>query len=141
MLKLEKGQNITKTAEETAVELDGEMYMDAKLISNFITQQAAVAMAERTKHYENNIKKLEKGGRDRVSGESTTKNGTRGGGRASKKKKYPRLKRPPSQDHLRNLRLDHHKAERVSSEAHQEEDPNKQALPTAVRPKKGQRKK
>ena len=29
MSKLEKGQNITKTAEETAVELDGEMSMDA----------------------------------------------------------------------------------------------------------------
>ena len=37
MLKLEKGQTITKTAEETAVEFDGEMSMDAKLIGKFIT--------------------------------------------------------------------------------------------------------
>ena len=37
MLKLEKRQTITKTAEETAVEFDGEMSMDAKLIGKFIT--------------------------------------------------------------------------------------------------------
>ena len=87
MPKLEKVQNITKTAEETAVELDGEMYMNAKLIGKFITQKVAVAMDENTKHYKKKIKKLEKGGRDRVSGELTTKNGTRGDGRASNKNK------------------------------------------------------
>ena len=32
MSTLEKGQNITKTAEETSMELDGEMSMDADLI-------------------------------------------------------------------------------------------------------------
>ena len=68
MSKLEKGQNITKTAEETAVELDRKMSMDVELIRKFITQQVAVAMAEKTRQYEKNIKKLEKGGRDRVSG-------------------------------------------------------------------------
>ena len=47
MSKLEKGQNITKTAEETAVELDGDMSMDAKLIGKFINQQVAVAMADK----------------------------------------------------------------------------------------------
>ena len=73
MSKLEKGQKITKTVEETAVELDGEMSMDAKLIFNFITQQVAFAMAVKTKQYEKKIKKLGKGGRDRVSGDSTTK--------------------------------------------------------------------
>ena len=41
--KLEKGQTNNKTAEETAVTLDGEMSMDAKLIGKFITQQVAVA--------------------------------------------------------------------------------------------------
>ena len=56
MSKLEKGQNITKTAEETAVELDGEMSMDAELIGKFITQQVAVAMAEKKKQYEEKIK-------------------------------------------------------------------------------------
>ena len=56
MSKLEKGQNINKTAEETAVELDREMSMDAKLIGKFITQQVAVAMAEKTKQYEKKIK-------------------------------------------------------------------------------------
>ena len=61
--------------------------MDAKLIGKFITQQVAVAMAKKTKQYEKKIKKLEKGRRDRVSGESTTENGMRGGGCASKKKK------------------------------------------------------
>ena len=49
MSKLEKGQNVTKTAEETAVELDGEMSMDAELNGKFITQQVAVAMADKTK--------------------------------------------------------------------------------------------
>ena len=37
MYKLKKGQNVNKSAEETAVELDSEMYMDAKLIGKFIT--------------------------------------------------------------------------------------------------------
>ena len=49
MSKLEKGQNITKSAEETAVELDGEMSMDANLIGKFITQQVASGMAQKTK--------------------------------------------------------------------------------------------
>ena len=49
MTKLKKGQTITKTAEKTAVEIDGEMSMDAKLISKFITQKVAVAMAEKSK--------------------------------------------------------------------------------------------
>ena len=71
------------------MELDGEMSMDTDLIGKFITQQVAVTMAEKTKHYEKNIKKLVKGGRDRVSGESSSKNGTRGVGRASKKNKKP----------------------------------------------------
>ena len=56
MSKLEKGKTITKTAEETAVELDGKMSMDAKLIGKFITQQVAVAMAEKSKEYEKKIK-------------------------------------------------------------------------------------
>ena len=87
MSKLEKGQNITKTAEETAVELYREMSMDAELIGKFITQQVAVAMDNKTKQYEKKIKKLEKGGRDRVSGDLSSKNGTKGGGRASKENK------------------------------------------------------
>ena len=45
MSKLEKGQTVTKTAKETAVALNGEMSMDAKLIGKFITQQVAVMMA------------------------------------------------------------------------------------------------
>ena len=52
MSKLEKGQNVTESAEETAVELYGEISMDAKLIGNFITQQVAAAMAKKTKQYE-----------------------------------------------------------------------------------------
>ena len=86
MLKLEKGQTITKTAEEKAVELDGEMSMGAKLIGKFVTQQVTVAMAKKSREYGKKTKKLEKGGKYRVSGESSRKNGTRGGGRASKKK-------------------------------------------------------
>ena len=35
--KLDKGQKVTKSAEELAVELDREMSMDAKLIGKFIT--------------------------------------------------------------------------------------------------------
>ena len=49
MSKLEKGQNVTKTAEKRAVELDGEMSMEAELIVKFITQQVAVAMSDKTK--------------------------------------------------------------------------------------------
>ena len=87
MSKLEKGQTVTKTAEETAVAINGEMSMDAELIGKFITQQVTFAMAEKSREYEKKIKKLEKGGKDNVKGESTQKNGTRGGGRASKKNK------------------------------------------------------
>ena len=67
------------------MELDGEMSMDAELIGKFIAQQVAVTMDEKTKQYEKKIKQLEKVGRERVSGESSSKNGTRGGGRSSKK--------------------------------------------------------
>ena len=70
MLKLEKGQNVTKYAEETSMELEGEISIDTKLIVKFITQQVAAAMAEKTKQYEKKVKNLEKGGKDRVSGES-----------------------------------------------------------------------
>ena len=56
MSKLEKGQNITKTAEETSVELNGDMSMGTKLIGKFITQQNAVAMDNKTKQYEKKIK-------------------------------------------------------------------------------------
>ena len=38
MSNLEKHQNVNKSTEETAMELDSEMSMDAKLIGNFITQ-------------------------------------------------------------------------------------------------------
>ena len=47
MSELEKGQNFTKYAEETAVDLDCEMLMDAKLIGNFITQKVAAEMAKK----------------------------------------------------------------------------------------------
>ena len=60
MSKLEKGQTITKTAEETAVALDGAMSMDVELIGKFITQQVAVAMAEKSREYEKKIKNLRK---------------------------------------------------------------------------------
>ena len=73
MSKLKNGQTVTKTAEETAVALNGEMSMDAKLIGKFIIQQVAVAMAEKSREYEKKIKKLEKGGKDKGSRESTTK--------------------------------------------------------------------
>ena len=60
--------------------------MDAKLIRQFITQQVAAAMSEKTKQYEKKIKNLDKGGKYGVSGEPA-KNGMRGSGRASKKEK------------------------------------------------------
>ena len=44
MSKLKKGQKVNKSAEETTVDLEGEMSMDAKLIGSFITQQVAAAM-------------------------------------------------------------------------------------------------
>ena len=60
MSKLEKGQTVTKTVEETDVALDGEMRMDAELIGKFITQQVAVAMAKKSREYEKKIKNLRK---------------------------------------------------------------------------------
>ena len=56
MSKIEQVQNVTKSAEETSVELDREMSMNAELIGRFITQKVAVAMAEKTKQYEKKIK-------------------------------------------------------------------------------------
>ena len=53
MTNLKKGQNVNKFAEETAVGLDSEMSLDAKLIGKFITQQIIAAMDEK-----NSIKKL-----------------------------------------------------------------------------------
>ena len=44
-------------------------------------------MSEKSREYEKKINKIEKGGKEKVSGESSRKNGTRGGGRASKKNK------------------------------------------------------
>ena len=52
MTKLEKGQTVTKYAEETAMELDGKILMDAKLIGKYITHRVAAAMAKKTKQYE-----------------------------------------------------------------------------------------
>ena len=49
MSKLEKGQNVTKSAEETAVKLDGQMSMGAKITGKFINQQVAITMANKTK--------------------------------------------------------------------------------------------
>ena len=84
--KLEKGQTVTKTAEETAVALDREMSMDAELIGKFITQQAAVAMAEKSREYEKKIKNLRKVEKTMRRESQHKKNGTRGGGRTSRKK-------------------------------------------------------
>ena len=141
MSKLEKGQTITKTTEDTAVEIDGEMSMDAKLIGKFITNQVTVAMTEKSREYEKKIKNLRKAEKTECQ-ESRHKKTVRGAVDAiHRKTNHPILKRPPILVFLRNLRIDRHKAERVSSEALREEDPNNQALPTAVRPKKGKRKK
>ena len=54
MSKLKKGQNVNKSAEETPVELDSEMSMNAELIGNLITQQVTSAMAKRK---ENSMKR------------------------------------------------------------------------------------
>ena len=105
MSKLEKGQNITKSAEEIAVELDGEIPMDAKLIGKYITKKQ-----NSMKIKIENWRKVEKYG---VLGESE-KNRMRGGGRASKKKKNQRLRRILSQKHQRNMRLNQQKAKRAS---------------------------
>ena len=50
----------------------------------------------------------------------------------SRKTKHHRPIRTSSQDHLRNLRLDRHKAEIVSFKAPRGEDPKKQAMLTAL---------
>ena len=56
MSKLEKGQNITKTAEETAMSLDKKMSLDSELIVKLITQQVEVEITKKTKQYEKKIK-------------------------------------------------------------------------------------
>ena len=55
MSNLEKGQNVKNSEEETSVELDSEISMDAKLIGKFITQQIAAAMVKKTRQYERKI--------------------------------------------------------------------------------------
>ena len=85
MSKIEKGQNVNHSAEETAVDLDGKISMKADLIGKFITQQVAAAMSEKTKQYEKTIKNWRK--LERMEYRESFKNGTRGGGRASKKNK------------------------------------------------------
>ena len=60
MSNLEKGQTVTKTAEETAVALDRDTTMDAELMGKFITQQVAVAMAEKSREHGKKIKNLRK---------------------------------------------------------------------------------
>ena len=56
--RLEKGQTVTKSAEEIAVELDGEMSMGTELIGKYITEQVAAVMAKKTKQYEKKNKNL-----------------------------------------------------------------------------------
>ena len=55
MSNLKKGQNVKNSTEETAVELDGEISMDAELIGKFITKNVAAAMAKKTTQYEKKI--------------------------------------------------------------------------------------
>ena len=141
MSNLKKVQTYTKNAEEKSVELNREISMNAKLISKFITQKVAVAMSKKSKEYEKKIKRLEKGGKDRVSGEASQKTVRGAVDTPHRKTSHPRLKQPPSLVLHRNLCLDRHKVERISSEALSKEYHNKQALPAAVRLKKGKRKK
>ena len=58
--KIEKGQNITKTVEETALELDGEMSMDANLIGKFITQKVVVEITNNTNNKKRRSRNLGK---------------------------------------------------------------------------------
>ena len=116
MSKLEKGQNVTKSAEEIAVEFDGEMPMDAELISKFINQEVAAAMSKKTKQYEKKIKTGERWKSQSV-------------GRVGKKQyegrwtrlqeKNPQLRRLRSQEQHRNLCLNYHKAKIASFRAPQ----------------------
>ena len=48
-VQAQKLQNMNKSAEETALELDSEISLDTELIKKFITQQVAAAMARRKK--------------------------------------------------------------------------------------------
>ena len=137
MSKLETGQNINKTAEETALVLNREMSMYAELIGKFITQQVTVTMAENINQYEKKKKNLRKA-EEIEFWESHPQKTVRGAVDAPPRKtKHPRLKQTPSQDHLRNIRLDRHKAKRASFGALQGENPKNQAMLTAVRQETG----
>ena len=54
MSKLEKGQDVNKSVEETDIDLEGEMSTDEKLIGKFITQQVAAAMPKKQKSMKKN---------------------------------------------------------------------------------------
>ena len=49
--KLDKGKQVNKSMEEKALELNRDIYVDAKLIGKFITQQVAAAMAKKKNVY------------------------------------------------------------------------------------------
>ena len=97
-------------------------------------------MSEKSKYYEKKIEKTWDRQKRQSVGRVFQKNVRGAVDAPHRKRKSPILKWPPSLVHLRNLHLDRHKDVRISFESHYEEDPNKQALPTDVRPKKGQRK-
>ena len=60
MSNLKKSKNVNKSAEGTDMELDGEMSMNTKLISKFITEQGVSPMAKNIKQYEKKIKNWRK---------------------------------------------------------------------------------
>ena len=60
MSKLEKVQNVNNSAEETAVELDGEMSMEADLTGKFLMQQVAAVMAKKQNSTKRKLKTGEK---------------------------------------------------------------------------------
>ena len=117
------------------------MSMDSEIIGKFVTQQVAVAMAEKSREYENKIKNLRKVEKTmrRESQHAKTIQGAVDA--PQEEKSHPRLNRPPSLVLLRNLLLGRPHADRAYSKALREENPNKQALPTEVRQKKGKEQK
>ena len=85
MSKLEKGQNINNSAEETAVELDGKIDGRRVNFQSSSHNKSQPLWMRKTNSMKRKLK-LEKCRKDGLSGKRE-KNGTRGGGRASKKKK------------------------------------------------------
>jgi len=90
LARLSKSQAVVKSAEETALEIDSEMSMNAENMSRYIDQKISSGVAAKTKDLERKLARIEKSntrGGSTSNPTDSSKNRTRGQGGATKKKK------------------------------------------------------